>query len=126
MGPRALLEDNSEAVVLEALKARVRQLESSERRLKTKLRHDKELLEDARGTLEEVQNELLDAEEELDKSEGILKATRQEVDRYRGWWLNEYYSIKVLLQLVPNPREVAAIAATSHSRFMTYSGHGSS
>ncbi|TEB24444.1 hypothetical protein FA13DRAFT_1714729 [Coprinellus micaceus] len=109
------------AAEIEVLKGRIRELESSERRLRDKLAIRGELLKDARGEREEARTECVKVEEALEEKEKTLEAVTNEANRYRGWWLTDYYSLKVVLGLVPNKEDVEAIASASRDRFITYS-----
>ncbi|KAF6744220.1 hypothetical protein DFP72DRAFT_857819 [Ephemerocybe angulata] len=89
------------------LHARAERAERSQKRMKAQLTKEKELRKDTAVELEETRNELLDMEERLDTMNQTLKRYQAEAERYRGWWLNEYYSVKVLARLVPRPAELS-------------------
>ncbi|KAF6765306.1 hypothetical protein DFP72DRAFT_839163 [Ephemerocybe angulata] len=116
----------AESAALAILNARIRRLEVSERRLKQRLEQRAEDLRDSKTELEGTVTELLRAQEQMDRQEEYLKGLRTQVDKYRGWWLNEYYFVKLLLGMIPKPAEVAVIAASSHARYKAYSAEGSS
>jgi hypothetical protein len=80
-----------------------------------------ELLKDARGERDEARTECVKAEEALEEKEKTLEVVTREANRYRGWWLTDYYSLKVVISLVPNKEEVEAISAASRDRFAAYS-----
>lgn len=80
-----------------------------------------ELLKDTKGERDEARTECMKAEEALEERGLQLEAMTREADRYRGWWLTDYYSLKVVLGLVPNKKDVEVIGAAAHSRFATYS-----
>lgn len=101
------------------LQHRIAQLERSEKLGKKKLIQVKEELRDAKSDLGGVREEVLDLQEKLDGAEHALGAARGELQRYRGWWLNEYHFVKLLLTMIPAKMagDVQAIAASSHARY---------
>jgi predicted RNase H-like nuclease (RuvC/YqgF family) len=106
---------------IKMLKGHIERLERAERRLKDQLRKKSECVKDAKGQMEEARSECVIAEENLEEKEQAMEALGREADRYRGWWLTEYYSLKVVLGLVPNKDDVEVIAASARGRFATYS-----
>ena len=114
------------ADIVARLEARILHLERSARRLKSQLENEKENRKDSRAEIHEARNESIILAEEMEKREAQLEQLQRQVDRYRGWWINEYYFVKVLLQIVPNPKDVEHIAAASHRRHMIYQTEGSS
>ena len=122
---RAATRPEREAAKLKAeiaaLTRRIREYERSERRLKKQMGVKAELIKDARGERDEARTECVKAEEALEEKEQTLEIVTREANRYRGWWLTDYYSLKVVLGLVPNKKEVEAICAASRDRFLTYS-----
>ena len=79
-------------------------------------------IRELREELQDSRQEATDIQKRLEKSDRELQRMRRELERYRGWWVNEYCFVKVLLQMIPNPGEVEAIAASSHERFEKYCG----
>jgi hypothetical protein len=110
------------------LKKDVQCLESSGRELRSLVSREKEIAKDARVEVDESNAELLRAKERLDAMGVSMDALMRDFNRYRGWWLTENRSLKVALREVPKRKWNAglqAIASSSHSRFMSYSGEGS-
>ncbi|KAF6745747.1 hypothetical protein DFP72DRAFT_856053 [Ephemerocybe angulata] len=105
---------------LEAYQNRGNLLERSERRLKKQLRDVREELRDKKSELGGVTSEFLDAQSKVEEQTYHMDGLRKQVDRYRGWWLNEYLFVKILLDLVPCPKDVEEIASCSHDRYRTY------
>ena len=77
-------------------------------------------LRETRAELDESRQEAEDIQRRLEESDGNLQSARSELDRYRSWWINEYCFVRILLQMLPDPAEVEAIAASSHERFAKY------
>ncbi|KAF6744226.1 hypothetical protein DFP72DRAFT_1078932 [Ephemerocybe angulata] len=117
----AELEDSTAA-----LKARIVELERSEKRLKKQLQQKREELKDDRSELGGIRLEVVDALERVDEQKKQIANLRKQIDRFRSWWLNEYHFVKVLLDIVPNPKDVEVIANSSHSRYKVYCAEGSS
>ena len=104
--------------MVKAMKARILALERSERRLKSRLIEEKESLKDTKADLEAAQYQASILEERVDQEVAARKQVAAELERYRGWWLNEYYSLKVALQMIADPDDgVAAMQESSHARF---------
>ncbi|KAF6760741.1 hypothetical protein DFP72DRAFT_843030 [Ephemerocybe angulata] len=106
---------------MNVLYLRADKLERSEQRLKVQLAKAKEARKDALVDLEETRTQLLFAEEKLDSREISLEVYKSRAEQYRGWWLNEYYSLKVLSHLVPRPDDIGPIMDSAHARFTMYS-----
>ncbi|KAF6742405.1 hypothetical protein DFP72DRAFT_1081942 [Ephemerocybe angulata] len=123
-GSNELQDSAANASSIKALKARIVELEGSERRLKRLLREKREELKDEKSELGGARNQLLDAQGEVEDQKEKIDGLKRGLDRYRGWWLNEYHFVKILLDMVPNPEDVAVIAASSHSRYRVYSSEG--
>ncbi|KAF6751822.1 hypothetical protein DFP72DRAFT_850335 [Ephemerocybe angulata] len=109
-----------DAATIRDLNAKIKELEASRTRIKKNLRNRCEALKDARDELTAVIHEVTELQKGADRQEEQLQSLRGEVDRYRGWWLNEYIFVKILLGLVPRPADVCVIAAASHSRYRTF------
>ncbi|TEB19264.1 hypothetical protein FA13DRAFT_1719018 [Coprinellus micaceus] len=109
------------AAEINTLKERIAEIERSERRLKLQLQRKAESVKDAKVEKDEARTEWLKAEEKLEEMERTVETLRREAERYRGWWLTEYYSLKVVLGLVPNKQDVEVIASSARGRFVTYS-----
>lgn len=110
-------------IAIEALNRQIRVLEQSERRLKTRLCEEKEFVKDIKAEFEAAQNEALILAERLHNEKVNLKESTRDLERYRGWWLNEYYSLKVALQMIPDEDlddGVQAMAASSHAQFVVH------
>lgn len=71
--------------------------------------------------LEEAASILAKAEKTIMKLQTSVATLKCDGDKFRRWWLTEYYSLKVVLELVPNREDVETIASASHARFSTYS-----
>ena len=98
-------------------------LERSEQHLKRKLAEKAELFKDMKVERDEARTEWLRAEERLEERGELLSAINRDLDRYRGWWLTEYYCLKVVLKLIPDweRKGVEAISASSLARFEEHS-----
>lgn len=70
---------------------------------------------------EEATVKLLEAEEKMHALKRAVRTHKHDEERYRRWWLTEYHSLKLVLQLIPNPEDVEAISASSKARFASYS-----
>ncbi|TEB08722.1 hypothetical protein FA13DRAFT_1806963 [Coprinellus micaceus] len=113
---------------IDALKADVQRLEHSGQELKNLVSKEKGLAKDAKVEAEGSNAELRRARERLDEMRVSMDALMREFNQYRGWWLTENRSLKVVLREVPKRKwntGLQAIASSSHSRFMSYSGLGS-
>ncbi|KAJ3532284.1 hypothetical protein NMY22_g7801 [Coprinellus aureogranulatus] len=105
----------------DSLKNRLDRLERSEQRLKKMLNRDRERLADKAVELEEALRTLEKLEEKLDQKNETIETLTRDLKRYRSWWLNEYYCLKVALSLARNPKDagVQAMKESSHARYMT-------
>jgi DNA-binding transcriptional regulator GbsR (MarR family) len=101
---------------------RVQALEHVENRLKRKLAERKEELKDVMTELQGTRTELILAEEKIEEMGVQLQLAGGEFEKYRRWWLTEYYSLKVVLELVSRRDNVEEIAAASRARFIAHSG----
>jgi DNA repair exonuclease SbcCD ATPase subunit len=113
---------------IDALKADIQRLEHSGQELKNLVSKEKGLAKDAKVEAEGSNAELRRARERLDEMRVSMDALMREFNQYRGWWLTENRSLKVVLREVPKRKwntGLQAIASSSHSRFMSYSGSGS-
>ena len=121
--PRNALDARTQgqADMTRALYERIRALERSEKRLKTRLAEEKESLKDAKSNLRSAQHQASILEERLDNEGLAYQSVLKELERYRGWWLNEYYCLKVALQLITEPDDgVLAMGESSRARFMIH------
>ena len=111
-------------VRIDELTSRIRRLEASERRLKAQILETDDRFANKDAELGEVTRALQIAEERLDEQEKSLGELIKEVHQYQGWWLNEYYCLKVALKLARNQNDkgVKAMKESSHARFMKWSG----
>lgn len=100
-----------------ALNNRIAELECSEARLKSKIRQKVESMKDMKVEIGQAQAEALRAEEKRESMTALVQQLEGDLERYRRWWLTDYYSLKVVLDLVPNKRDVRAIALSSQARF---------
>lgn len=107
---------------MNVLRLRIGRLERAERRLQQQLRLKTELIKDTKAAAEGAQTALIVAEETITDLEASLRNVRGEADRYQGWWLTEYHSLKVVLARLPphERREYKQIASSSKARFLTY------
>ncbi|KAJ3546961.1 hypothetical protein NMY22_g1842 [Coprinellus aureogranulatus] len=108
------------AAEIEELKRRVIALQRAESSLKARLRNKSEAMKDTKGELQEARTECLKAEEALDEKEREVETLQREADRYRGWWLSEYYSLKVVLGMMPYRKDVEAMASSAKDRYRAY------
>lgn len=117
-----LLEERDAAI--EKLRARIHRLERSERRLKDRVVEGDDKFANNDAELGEVRRALESAEEQLNEKEIAMRALISEVHHYQGWWLNEYYCLKVALGLARNQKDkgVKAMREASQARFMKWSG----
>lgn len=105
------------------MKSHIRRLERSERRLKAQTIQNRDTLANKDAELGETRRALQTAEETLEGKEESLQELIREVHHYQGWWLNEYYCLKVALKLARNKQDlgVQAMKEASHARFMKWS-----
>lgn len=108
---------------IDSLNVRIHKLERSEQRLRRQLKDEKDRTKNSKAEAEGTLNLLVLAEEKVCEIEAVMAALRQDVDRYRAWWLTEYYSLKALLAMIPRDRrgDVYHIAESAHARFATFS-----
>ncbi|TEB28546.1 hypothetical protein FA13DRAFT_1711830 [Coprinellus micaceus] len=106
------------------LRSHICRLEASERRLKAQVLKSDDRFANKDAELGEVTRALQIAEERLDDQEKTLGGLIKEVHQYQGWWLNEYYCLKVALKLARNQNDkgVKAMKESSHAWFMKWSG----
>lgn len=107
---------------VDILKHRVEALEHSERRLRKKLADKAESSKDIMTELQGTRTELIFAEEKIAAMDVQLQLVKGEFEKYRRWWLTEYYSLKVVLELVSSRDNVEEIASSSRARFLAHSG----
>lgn len=103
------------------LEREVSHLKRREGRYKDRLEAKGESLKDALGEAQEARTQTVMAEERIDTLEALLGDVRKDLVRYKGWWLTEYHSMKVVIGLLPDPDYVHDIAMSSKARFETYS-----
>ncbi|KAJ3549636.1 hypothetical protein NMY22_g802 [Coprinellus aureogranulatus] len=106
---------------LVSMKQKIQAFERSHKRQKTQLRMKAEQLKDAKTELEEARVQVVMLEEKMDKMEATERILVRGLQRYREWWLTEYYSLRALLGMIPDKADVEAIASSAHGRFMHYS-----
>ncbi|TEB28916.1 hypothetical protein FA13DRAFT_1711596 [Coprinellus micaceus] len=105
---------------IEAMQNRIQVLERSERQLKKRLADKMELIKEIKGERDEARTESVKAEEASAERDNALEGVTREANRYRGWWLTEYYHLKKVLELVPNEKGVEAITSEARERFLAY------
>ncbi|TEB30439.1 hypothetical protein FA13DRAFT_1710451 [Coprinellus micaceus] len=88
---------------IEELQAQVERMDRSERRLKKRVSEGQELVKDIRVEVEEARAEALRAEGKADEMAAGMEALRRDFNQYRGWWLTENRSLKLVLHDVPKP-----------------------
>jgi hypothetical protein len=118
-GARELERIKGEADIL---RDRVEVLAHSERRLRKKLADRAESSKDLMTELQGTRTELIFAEEKIAAMDVQLQLVKGEFEKYRRWWLTEYYSLKVVLELVSSRDNVEEIASSSRARFLAHSG----
>ncbi|KAJ3526687.1 hypothetical protein NMY22_g10071 [Coprinellus aureogranulatus] len=107
---------------IDALNMRIQKLERTEQRLKRQLRQEKERHKSSKAEGEGALNLLVLAEEKLSDVEAVMAVLKRDVDRYRGWWLTEYYSLRAVLTMLSREQreDVHALAQSAEARFMTF------
>lgn len=129
MGPHSRLEEQYQQLLVEKdtdikqLRARICRLEQAERRLKKKAAERNDYLANKEAELAELRRVAQTAEERNNKQEGVIRGLTGEVEHWRGWWINEYYCLKVALSLTrdPNDQGVKAMKESSQARFVSWS-----
>lgn len=108
---------------IDSLNIRIHKFERNEQRLRRQLKEEKDRMKDSKAEAEGALRLLVLAEEKICEIEAAMAILRQDVDRYRGWWLTEYYSLKALLSMIPRDRRGDAyhFAEAAHARFATFS-----
>lgn len=108
---------------IETLNLRIHNLQKTEQRLRKQVREEKERLKNSKADAEGALSLLVMAEEKIYEVEGVMAFLKQDVDRYRRWWLTEYYSLKAVLAMLPQGSwdDVGHIAEAAHARFATFS-----
>ncbi|KAF6760399.1 hypothetical protein DFP72DRAFT_1062781 [Ephemerocybe angulata] len=116
-----LEEADASRRMIQQLHAKIQWLETSRRQFRRQLGLRTEALRDARGDAKSAANELLELQKEVDHQQEELDTLRNEVNRYRSWWLSEHHFVKVLLGLVPQAKraDVRLIGAASQARYRT-------
>ncbi|TEB28676.1 hypothetical protein FA13DRAFT_1711685 [Coprinellus micaceus] len=109
--------------VIDTLNNRIGAMERTEQRLKKQLREEKERLKNSKADAEGALHLLVMAEEKIAEAENQVVAMRDDVDRYRRWWLTEYYSLKVVLAKLSHADriDVYHIFEAAQERFETFS-----
>ncbi|KAF6741220.1 hypothetical protein DFP72DRAFT_862822 [Ephemerocybe angulata] len=115
-----LEEADASRRMIQQLHAKIQWLETSRRQFRRQLGLRTEALRDARGDAKSAANELLELQKEVDHQKEELNKLRDEVNRYRSWWLSEHHFVKVLLGLVPQAKraDVRLIGAASQARLL--------
>jgi hypothetical protein len=110
---------------IDSLNLRIHKFEKNEQRLKRQLREEKDRVKNSKAAEEGTLNLLVLAEERVCEVDAMMAVLRQDADRYRAWWLTEYYSLKALLVMLPHDRldDVHHIAESAHARFATFCKH---
>ena len=103
----------------------------TERRLKAQAQRRKEELQDLKDELAGTRTEVVllhermgDLKDTLNETRATLDQARKHVDQFRGWWINEYHFVKVLLRMLPPSQRkgVDNIAVSSHARYQSFFG----
>ncbi|KAJ3497036.1 hypothetical protein NMY22_g19742 [Coprinellus aureogranulatus] len=105
---------------IKTMELRIANLERSEARLKGQIRQKVENLKDMKVEVDRARAEALRAEEARDDMEVGIQDLQQRFERYKRWWLTDYYSMKVILELVPNKDDVRDIALGAQARFKAH------
>ncbi|TEB16758.1 hypothetical protein FA13DRAFT_1804548 [Coprinellus micaceus] len=110
----ALLKSNSKLVMeVESLKLKIQSLERSQGWYRQKAEGKAEKLRDVKVELEEAHNQAIEMEEKVEEMQESVRV----LERYRRWWLTEYHSLQALIALIPDRRDVEAIASSADERF---------
>ncbi|KAJ3496996.1 hypothetical protein NMY22_g19745 [Coprinellus aureogranulatus] len=109
--------------VVEALRSRVRSLETRERRLRRQLAAKKEIIDDTEVVAESAQNELAKARDTISHLEASFKEYKDRSAQYERWWLTDNRSLKVVVDMIPvHDREaLQEIMTCSKARYSIYS-----
>lgn len=102
------------------LELKIHDLERSKSQYRAQLRAKAEHVKDTKADLEETRTQLVMAEEKVDEMEQLIERLLRTVERYRGWWLTEYHSLRALLVLVPDSEDVEAITSSAHARYRVH------
>lgn len=108
--------------VIDTLNARINGMERTEQRLRKQLRDEKERLKDEKANREGLLNLLVLAEEKVLTAETLTAVLRCNVDRYRGWWITEYYSLRAILGMLSRDQVVEArvIGEAAEERYASW------
>jgi chromosome segregation ATPase len=98
---------------VESLKLKIQSLERSQGRYRQKAEGKAEKLRDVKVELEEARNQAIEMEEKVEE----MRESMRVLERYRRWWLTEYHSLQALIGLIPDRRDVEAIASSADERF---------
>ncbi|KAJ3494081.1 hypothetical protein NMY22_g20125 [Coprinellus aureogranulatus] len=109
---------------IDALRSQIEGLHRAEKRLKSRLRDKTEGMKDMNVELDEARAEAVQLEEQMEGMKVKGQVLQSNLERYRRWWLTDYYSLKVVLGLVPNQEEVKHIAEGAHGRYKAHSTEG--
>lgn len=101
---------------VESLKLKIRSLECSQGWYRRKAGGTAEKLRDVKVELEEARNQAIELEEKVEEMQESVRV----LERYRRWWLTEYHSLQALIHLIPDRRDVEAIASSADERFRWY------
>ncbi|TEB34015.1 hypothetical protein FA13DRAFT_1789206 [Coprinellus micaceus] len=93
---------------IDLLNERIKAIERTEHRLRKQLRDEKERLKDSKAYGEGLLNLLVLAEEKMSNAETVTATLRCDIERYRGWWITEYYSLRALFGMLSREQRVEA------------------
>ncbi|KAJ3510731.1 hypothetical protein NMY22_g15882 [Coprinellus aureogranulatus] len=119
--PEVTQSNHQLAADLLSMKSKIQNLERSQGRYKTQLQMKAEQVKDMKVELEEARTQLGLMEEKMDEMVEEARILARELQRYRAWWVTEYYSLRALLGMIPNKADVEAIASSAEDRFKIHS-----
>lgn len=107
---------------IDVLNARIQAQQLLESRLKKQLADEKERIKNSKAEAEGLMTLLVLAEENIEQARAMSATLKLNVDRYRGWWLTEYYSLRAITALLPADQmeDVSHIVQSAHSRFESF------
>ncbi|TEB22933.1 hypothetical protein FA13DRAFT_1715750 [Coprinellus micaceus] len=108
---------------IDDLTIRIKAMERTEQRLRKNLGEMKERFKNAKADGEGLLNLLVLAEEKVSTAEAVTSMLKDDVNRYRGWWITEYYSLRAVLGMLPQDQrdEARLIEEAAEDRYTTWS-----
>jgi hypothetical protein len=108
--------------VIDTLNARINTMERTEQRVRKQLRDEKERFKDSKAYGEGLLNLLVLVEEKVSTGEALTAMLRCDIDRYRGWWITEYYSLRAVLGMLSRDQraEARAIGEAAEERYASW------